>query len=93
MGVHPSKCPLKTDFTVTYVAFTCTVKPVFKVQSDERTPSGQSTFLGTVYHLPHVKKSAMKGHLSCRDTFSRILRCPLKTVVTVCMWTHSSYST
>ena len=25
----------------------------------------------------------MKGHLSCRDTFSGILRCPLKTSFTV----------
>ena len=40
-------------------------------------------FLRTVSYLPHVKEAVMKGHLSCRDTFSGILRCPLKTGLTV----------
>ena len=40
-------------------------------------------FLKTVSYLPHVKEPVMKGHLSCRDTFSWILRCPLKTGFTV----------
>ena len=40
-------------------------------------------FLEMVSYLPHVKEPVMKGHLSCRDTFSRILRCPLKTGFTV----------
>ena len=40
-------------------------------------------FLRTVSYLPHVKEPVTKGHLSCRDTFSRILRCPLKTGFTV----------
>ena len=35
--------------------------------------------LKMVSYLPHVKEPVMKGHLSCRDTFSRILMCPLKT--------------
>ena len=40
-------------------------------------------FLRTVSYLPHVKEPVMKGHLSCRDTFSGILKCPLKTGFTV----------
>ena len=40
-------------------------------------------FLRTVSYLPHVKEPVTKGHLSCRETFSRILRCPLKTEFTV----------
>ena len=40
-------------------------------------------FLRTVSYLPHVQEPVTKGHLSCRDTFSRILRCPLKTSFTV----------
>ena len=40
-------------------------------------------FLRTVSYLPHVKEPVMKGHLSCRDTFSPIYRCPLKTGFTV----------
>ena len=40
-------------------------------------------FLRMVSYLPHVKEPVTKGHLSCRDTFSRILRCPLKTGFTV----------
>ena len=39
--------------------------------------------LRTVSNLPHVKEPVMKGHPSCRDTFSGILRCPLKTGFTV----------
>ena len=34
-------------------------------------------------YLPHVKEPARKGHLSCRDTFSQIKRCRLKTDLTV----------
>ena len=44
-------------------------------------------FLRTVSYLPHVNKEPVtKGHLSCRDTFSWILRCPLKTGFTVCLF-------
>ena len=44
-------------------------------------------FVKTMPYLPHVKEPVMKGHLSCRDTFSWILECPLKTgfTVLVCM--------
>ena len=44
-------------------------------------------FIRTVSYLPHVKEPVTKGHLSCRDTFSRILRCPLKTGFTVLLIT------
>ena len=47
-------------------------------------------FLRTVSYLPHVKEPVMKGHLSCRDTFSWILRCPLKTGCTV-PWYQVTY--
>ena len=40
-------------------------------------------FLRMVSYLPHFKEPAMKGHLSCSDTFSGKLRCPLKTGFTV----------
>ena len=40
-------------------------------------------FLRTVSYLLHVKEPVTKGHLSCRDTFSQILRCPLNTGFTV----------
>ena len=40
-------------------------------------------FLRTLPYLPHVKEPVTKGHLSCRDTLSGILRCPLKTGYTV----------
>ena len=53
-----------------------TIKPVFKEHrwghlSSEQCPS----------YLLHVNAPATKAHLSCRDTFSGILRCPLKTCV------------
>ena len=32
-------------------------------------------FLRTVSYFPNVKEPVMEGHPSCRDTFSRILRC------------------
>ena len=38
-------------------------------------------FLRAVSHLFHVKEPV--GYLSYRDTFSWILRCPLKTGITV----------
>ena len=61
-----------------------TVKPVFKGHCDEGTPCDQGTlFQNRVLDLPQVKEPAMKGHLSCRDTFSGILRFPLKTCFTV----------
>ena len=44
-----------------------------------RNPVIRGHFLKTVSYLPHVKEPVTKGHRSCRDTFSRILRCPLKT--------------
>ena len=37
----------------------------------------------TVSYLLRVKTPVMKGHLSCRDTLSRISMCPLKTGHTV----------
>ena len=40
-------------------------------------------FLRTVSYIPHVKEPVTKGHLSCRHTFPGILRCPLKTGLTV----------
>ena len=40
-------------------------------------------FLRTMSYLFHVKEPVTKGHLSYRDTFSGILRCPLKTGFTV----------
>ena len=43
-------------------------------------------FLRTVSYIPHVKEPVTKGYLSCRDTFSWILRYPLKTGVTVCTY-------
>ena len=46
-------------------------------------PVVKGHFLKTVSYLPHVKEPVKKGHLSCRDTFSWILRCPLKTGFTV----------
>ena len=62
-----------------------TVKPVFRGHFDERIPCDNRIISKNVSHLPHVKAHVMKGHLSCRDTFSVILRCPLKTGFTVCM--------
>ena len=49
-----------------------TEKPVFKGQSDERTPCDQGTLSS------HIKEPTRKGHLSSRDTLSKILRCPFK---------------
>ena len=40
-------------------------------------------FLRTVSYLPHAKDPVTNGHLSCSDTFSKILRCPLITGFTV----------
>ena len=37
----------------------------------------------TMSYLRHNKEPVKKGHLSCRDTFSGILRCPLKTGLSV----------
>ena len=48
-------------------------------------------FLKTVSYLPHVKEPMMKGYLSCRDTFSGMLRCPLKTGFTVFIFSQSVY--
>ena len=42
-------------------------------------PRMKGHFLTAVSHLPHVKKPVIKGYLSCRDIFSVILKCPLKT--------------
>ena len=39
-------------------------------------------FLRTVYYILHVQEPKAKGHLSYRDTFSRIVWCPLKTCFT-----------
>ena len=57
-------------------------------------PGMRGHFLRTVSYLPHVKEPVMKGHLSCRDTFYGILRCPLKTgftVVTIEQWFYSGH--
>ena len=48
-------------------------------------------FLKTVSYLPHVKEPVTKGLLSCRDTFSWILRCPLKTGYIYNMCVHIMY--
>ena len=52
---------------------------------------GTTSDLRTVSYLPHVKEPVTKGHLSCRDTFSWILRCPLKTGFTVSLFTEYLY--
>ena len=49
----------------------CAVKPVFKGHCDEGTPCDLGTLSQNGF-LPHVKEPVTKGHLSCRDTFSRI---------------------
>ena len=59
-----------------------TVKPFFKGHCDEGTPCKKGT-LRNVSYLPHVEAPVTRGHLSCRDSFSGILRCPLKTGFTV----------
>ena len=46
-------------------------------------PVIRGDFLRTVSYLPHVKEPVTKGYLSCSDTVSGILRCPLKTGFTV----------
>ena len=52
------------------------IRPVFKRHSNERTPSDQGTFSRMSSYFPHVKEPVMKGHLSCWDTFSGILKFP-----------------
>ena len=65
-----------------------TVKPVFKEVVSERE---QPVFMGHlrkvsyILYLSHVTEPVMKGHLSFRDTFFGILRCPLITGFTVVM--------
>ena len=49
-----------------------TVEPVLKGHSGERTPCDEGS-------VSLNGPPATKGHLSCRDTFSRTLSCPLKT--------------
>ena len=49
----------------------------------ERTPSDQGLFFQNGRLSPHIEEPVMKGHLSCRDTFSGILRGLLKTGFTV----------
>ena len=67
-----------------YWIFVDRVKPVFKGHSDEWTPSDMGTFsLSGVLSFLCWEKPVMKGHLSCCDTYTRILRCPLKTGFTV----------
>ena len=60
--------------------FHCTVKPVLKGRSDERTPYDQGThFLRTVFCLPYAGGTpVMKGHfwdleVSSEDRFHCIL--------------------
>ena len=48
-----------------------------------RHPVIRGHFLRAVSYLPPIKEPVTKPHLSCRDTFSVILRCPLKTGFTV----------
>ena len=47
-------------------------KPVFRGHCD------QATFSQNGVLSAHVKEPAVKGHLSCRDTFSWIFRCLIK---------------
>ena len=47
-------------------------------------PFVKGQLLRTVSHLPHVKEHVMEGHPSCRDTFSTIWGCPLKSVFALC---------
>ena len=63
----------------------CTVKPVFKGLSVERTPCDQEAFSqNIVLSFPCYKEPVMKGHLPCPvGMFSRVLRCLLKTGFTV----------
>ena len=61
------------------------VKHVHKGHSDERTSCVRGCFLRTVSYLPHVKEPVTKGHLSYRDTFDGILKCPLKTMLFYCI--------
>ena len=74
----------------TYSTRPCTVKPVFKGHCDEGTPCDQGTLSQNGVLSSHVKEPMTKGHRSCRDTFSRIQRCPLKTGFTVYIhvWYH-----
>ena len=43
-------------------------------------------------YLRHVKEPLTKGHLSCRDTFPWILKCPLMTGFTVCKYIVGGFS-
>ena len=64
-----------------------TVQPILQGTLMRGHPHTRGHFLITTPYLHHVKEPVMKGHLSCRDTFSWILECPLKTgfTVLVCM--------
>ena len=46
-------------------------------------PAFMGHFLRMLSYLPHVKELGMKGHLSSKDIYSQILRCPLNTGFTV----------
>ena len=56
-----------------------TVKHVLKGHCAEGTPCDQGVLFRMVSYLSHVKEPVTKGHLTCGDTFTWILRCPLKT--------------
>ena len=51
-----------------------TMQPVFKRHLDERTSSPQMMFFRI--RVPHVEEPAMKGYVSCGDTFHGILVFP-----------------
>ena len=70
---------------------TCTVKPVFKDTVMRGHLVIRGHFLKMMSYLHHVKEPVRKGHLSCRDTFSQIYRCPLKTGLTVVTNVHFSH--
>ena len=50
-------------------------------------------FLWSMSYLPHVKEHILKGHLSCRDTFSWMLRVPWRQVLLYTIMTILIYST
>ena len=54
------------------IEFDHTVKPIFKGSLTRGHPVITGRIFRTMSYLPHVKEPVMKGHLSCRDTFSGI---------------------
>ena len=60
------------DFLLVIVTNTCTVKLSSRDTPMRGQPVIRGHFLRMVSYLPHVKEPVTKGHLSCRDTFSRM---------------------